>query len=554
MGIAASVDPRELQNYHSSGAAFSSIPERGDNSSKTEYANEETDHEENGRSFLVGCLHDATKTVSRSIFGSFLTSVLGGVLKDDSLHLNGIIYNNTVEALMSKLGGDFSGAFGERLFNGRTRIFGIKFPKFRSEVAAQFLPSFWAKGWRMISKKFNLNRISAKSDQSEATNILREYFKGKWWVKAVNKCNDKFEKHVKPALDATFSKLLGIRSGTKTIDPETGKETETPPQINWMHLGAFSGASLIATAFLPKHTQQFGFTDLYEAKGFDKVKRFVSSVGVNSLGRLESLFTRNVLNMHPEGYGFDAVMKASVREKMLTPLLQYVTDAASALASKYLPFNGAFLSLLARIPVETAATFLSSPLVGIAENHRVPEYWSYLAGKYWKPAAKVIEEITMPIFKYTVALFYKVAFGVFPSEAKMSKDLGHPVKYRPYGKSSLGDEAHPRYAGNTASDDAALFIKACLKMPKDAYYIVKSSYLKHGNETASNESAEASKTNIEQSLETKNSEKNILPVENRLNNNVLEIENARAEIPVESSPAIRKNETQASDKEVCLAV
>lgn len=550
MGIAASVDPRELQNYHSSGAAFSSIPERGDNSSKTEYANEETDHEENGRSFLVGCLHDATKTVSRSVFGSFLTSVLGGVLKDDKLHVNGIIYNNTVETLMSKLGGDFSGAFGERLFNGRTRIFGIKFPKFRSEVAAQFLPSFWAKGWRMISKKFNLNRISAKSDQSEATNILREYFKGKWWVKAVNKCNDKFEKHVKPVLDATFSRLLGVKSGTKSIDPETGKETETPPHVNWMHLGAFSGASLIATAFLPKHTQQFGFTDLYEAKGFDKFKRFVSSVGINSLGRLESLFTRNVLSMHPEGYGFDAVMKASVREKMLTPLLQYVTDGACALASKYLPFNGAFLSLLARVPVEAAATFLSSPLVGIAENHRVPEYWSYLAGKYWKPAAKVIEEISMPIFKYTVGLLYKVAFGVFPSEKKMSKDLGMEVKYRPYGKDAIGDEAHPRYADNSFVDDAALFMKACLKMPKDTWDIIKSSHLKQNNQSKTEDTTKQEKQGLKLTLEQKDS----APVENRPNSNVLEIENARAEIPVESSPAIRKNETQASDKEVSLAV
>ncbi len=436
------------------------------------------------QSFFVGLGQDVIKTMSRVLCGSMVGDVINGMLKDGQFSLNGVVHSNFIEGFGSRLFADFSGALSERLFNGETTIFGIPIPKLPAELSSQILSNSWVHLWRFYTNNYNLTNKSSKADQSPEVKRFREYMADKPWVKMLKTAEKQFKEHILPRLEKFLTGLFGVKgaqvindeNGNPVIDPETKKEKKIPPVVNWWKLGPLTIGSFIATAFLPKDTQQFGFKGIFNAAGGARsIFRFFTSIGAALLGRYESTYFRNVLSMNRNGFSSDACHKATVREKMLLPVAQYLVDGISALSTrnlqKFIPINGATLSLLLRFPFELVANLLSSSLLGITSNHRVPPQWEYLGVKYWKPLAKCMEAVFKP-FLFVINPIYKLVLrGILPSESELAKQ---GLKYRPYDKENAGDSAISKFRNNTVMDDLKLFVKSAMpwKLFKDMKAVV----------------------------------------------------------------------------------
>lgn len=443
-----------------------------------------TNHSPKRKSFLRGTAEDMIKTLSRVLCGSMVGDLINGMLKDGQFSLNGIVHSNFIEGFGSRLFADFSGAFSERLFNGETTILGIPIPKLPAELSSQILSNSWVHLWRFYTNNYSLTNVSAKTDQSPEVKRFREYMADKPWVGMLKKAEEQFKKNILPPLEKFLSVFFGVKgavlikdaNGNPIKDPLTGKDKEIPPTVQWWKLAPLTIGSFIATAFLPKDTQQFGFNGIFNAAGGAKsIFRFFTSIGAALLGRFESTYFRNVLSMNRNGFSPEACHKATVREKMLLPLAQYFVDGISALSTrslqKFIPINGATLSLILRFPFELVANLLSSSLLGIASKHRVPPQWEYLGFKYWKPLAKCLEMVFKPFLWIINPLYRLVLRGILPNETELAK---HGLKYRPYDKENAGDSAIAKFKNNTAWDDFKLFIRSAnpWKLFKDMKNVV----------------------------------------------------------------------------------
>ncbi len=415
------------------------------------------------KSFFVGAVQDLIKTMSRVIWGGMLNDSLNTVLKDANAHLAGAVHSNFMEGFGSRLGADLVGALSERMFNGETSILGLRLPKIPAELSSQLLTNLWVKGWRLVSNAFNQNRRTTEADKSPEMEKYREYFDQMPWVKFVKNQNLRFKKYIKPILEKVSGLVFGVREG-KVFKDANGKDVKEPAVVNWKHLLSVGFASLGLTALLPKDTQQFGYSGIYNAKGgWRSIFRVASSMIFPLIGRLEGQAFRNVLGMNPNGYSGDACIKTAVREKMLVPIVQAGVDAISALitrfTTKFIPLNGAFIATLLRIPAETIATLASSSLTGLAAAHRVPAEWAYLGSKYWKPVAKLIEKVSIPLFNNTFNLVYRHVFGMLPTDKKLA-EFG--IKYKDYDKESAGDDQLCRFKNNNVFDDIKLLATALM--------------------------------------------------------------------------------------------
>ncbi len=449
------------------------------------------------RSFFLGAGQDLINTLSRVLCGGLMGDIFNGILKDGKLHLDGVVHSNFMEGFGSRFFADFLGAISERLFNGETSILGIPIPKVPAEASSQILTNIWVHIWRFFTNKFNPNQISSAADQSPEVVSLRQHLGAQPWLEKLEEANKYFKEKVKPGLEKVIGFFFGVK-GAKPIKDVDGnvifekdadgkvilgkegkpKPKETPASVNWWKLGPMTLGSLIATMFLPKDTQQFGFSGIYNAKGgLSSIFRTFTSVGTAVLGRLESTYFRNVLGMHRNGFSGDACLKATVRERMLVPISQYVVDAFSALLTrniqKVIPINGATLSMLLRFPFEMMSNLLSSSLVGIAESHRVPSQWAYLGTKYWKPVAKIIEAVSRPLIWVVDHLYRFCLHGILPTESQLAAE---GFKYREYDKEGLGDNLIAKYKGNKFIDDVKLLLRSLnpVNFVNDIKAVVKS--------------------------------------------------------------------------------
>ena len=105
-----------------------------------------------------------------------------------------------------------------------------------------------------------------------------------------------FDKNLRKPMDKAFSWFIGVKAGKAVIDKE-GNEVLGPdqkpyitnPEVDWKRYGLITLGSVIATMFLPKHTQTFGLEGVYAAKGaFNKLLRGIWSTALKTLSRINS--------------------------------------------------------------------------------------------------------------------------------------------------------------------------------------------------------------------------------------------------------------------------
>lgn len=457
------------------------------------------------RSFFMGVVQDIIKTMSKVLFGSMPVNIVNGALKDSSFSLDKIAYNEFVTAFPSKFLADASGAVSIRLFNGKTKLFGfIPMPYIPASIASQIFSNPIVKLWRSLSSNYNLNKQSAEKDKSEAAEQIRKEISETSWFQMLERFRKTFEEKIKPKLDFFLSRLFGVMPGQvakdksgKVILDDKGKAVKTDPKVNWFHAGAVSLGSFVATAMMPRHTQVYGFDDINKSKGLAKVFRTIFAVGIQSLSRLETNLFKNAVGMHTEGYSFDACMKTSIREKQLTPMVQYTVDAISALLSKVVPMNGATISILMRLPFEIIATFMSSGLVGVSKENRMPDNWKYLGDKLWKPVAKVVEKVCIPLYKYTVKPFYSFLFKFFNSK--------FDGMYREHESDPLPKEIEEKF---NKQGVMSVFMDACnpFNLYRDVKNLVSSSKRKEDSEIEAEMTGKAPKGSADKETDKKTNE------------------------------------------------
>ncbi len=487
MGIATGISAPRLQQVPTRPAPKSGTfsAEREDHFTNSDSSNSATIP--SGRNFFIGVGMDLVKTLSRALCGGMFGDIINATLKDGKFNLSGAVHSSFVDGFGSRVFADYLGAIFERLFNGSTVLLGLRFPKIPAEISTQIVTNFWVHLWRFCTNKYNVNQISAKmsSNTDPKSQQLKELINSAPGLHILQEANTWFATNIKPGLDKVISLLFGVKGPRNMLDEngqpicdQNGKPLKEPAAVNWWHLGPVTLASLIGTALLPKDTQQVGFSGIYNAKDTKaSIFRFFSSTLMSVFGRLESTYFRNVLGLHRNGYDNDACLKATVRERMLTPIMQSVVDSVSAISTRYIqnfiPINGATLSLLIKLPFELISNLLSTGLVGIADSDRVPEEWKYLGFKYWLPVAKVIEVISKPLTNIADAAFRVILPGILPSK-KVLKAKG--LEYRRYNEVQLNPAIRKTYSHYRLVDDCKLLARACLKVFHQISSVLRSAH------------------------------------------------------------------------------
>jgi hypothetical protein len=436
MGIATTIDSNAALNDSFPSAGWGRDVARGtgptahvpEKLARTDFSqSKQSLHEDNfsenaptkERSFFVGILQDLLKTVAKLLSGPMLTDVLKSSLKDKKQTIGEIVYSSFIDSGPSRLLADFLGSLTVRLFNGHTRIFGFRIPKISSEYAGQLGANLTAKLCRAMTSDYNLNAISTRRNEDPEIQAIKkqfhEKFKDSKTLEVLDKMRGTFENNIKPYIDKGLSSMLGIKAGEIIKDQDgnilrdnEGKAVKTNPQINWLKLGLMTIGTFVGSLFLPKNTTSFGFEDILGKSGIRKHLKALKSVLITSLFRLETTLSHNTFGMHTQGHSFDSCFRTSVVEKMLTPTVQYTCDAIGALLSNIIPINGASIAMILRMFSEIPATFLSSGLVAVSEEDRMPATWQYLGVKLWKPVAELIEKLTKPLFLVTSKPFFRM--------------------------------------------------------------------------------------------------------------------------------------------------
>lgn len=366
---------------------------------------------EKEHSLLYGVYADVAKSLWKILSGAMITEILRGVLKTNkSFSLEKIIDKAFRVDFVSRFVGDFGGALTVRLFNGKTKLFGVLFPKIHTAISSQFFTNPWVKFWRTLTSSENLNRLTVEDSKDsvklEASKNLREL----GWMKTLNKIDRFYKKSVEPKLGWVMAKVFGIKPGEKTEDGKT-----SDPTINWMQFGGVAAAAAVATYSLPGDTQIFGFEDVNKSKGtFKTIVNSVITWGLTSLVRLENYVFNNAVTI--PGMGMEKGIEISLREKGFIPMAQYACDNIAAIMSKTTSMNGAFLSSLIRLPVEIVTSFMTASLIGISDEDRVPQNWVLLANRIMKPVADTLDKGLKPIFRNLVKYVYRPLFGFYPEK------------------------------------------------------------------------------------------------------------------------------------------
>ncbi len=362
------------------------------------------------RSFLVGICFDLIKTLTRITTGSYLPSVISNFLKDSHITMEESIYKTTFDDLCSRFLCDMTNSIAERLFNGKTKIFGVKIFKLPSEISSQLLSIQTVFLSRTATRKLNTTKESAKHNSTDEEKELEAEVKKRPFMKVARFLSDGFQKNVKPSLDVLLKYCLGIEDGKevkdsqgKTILKEDGKPLKTQPKVNYpWFLTSIGGSFLASLLLLPKKTQQAGFADVNGSP-----LRGVFNILWNTFHRLNTTVISSATNIHAEGKNFDACFENAVQDKTFLPFVQYACDAFASVLSDKLPFiNGFSLSTILRIVTEIPITFLKSGVQRIAKDNRISDEWSYLSYKILKPFANGMEKLTKPLIKFLTQNVY----------------------------------------------------------------------------------------------------------------------------------------------------
>lgn len=356
------------------------------------------------RFFLVGLGYDILKTIPKILSGSFLSTVLGNLLKDSKQTMDEIVYKTCMFDLPSRFLCDVANTFTVRLFNGKTKFFGIKIPYLMPELSSQLLPIPTVLLARTATTRFNPDKKSAQHNLSyEEEHIVRPEVLKQPFVQWTNKVSTFFHDHLKQYMDKFFSYSLGVTSGELIKDSEGNpilKEDGSPlraePHVNYKWLGGVTASTFLGSILLlPKNAQAFGF---------DAVKgpvRGLAAILFTTFCRLMTTMVASSTGIHLEGKNFDACLENSVQDKTFVPMVQYFCDAAAAILSYRVPFfNGASMSMIFRLIAEVPASFLKSGLMRIAKESRMTDEWSFLSHSLLKPFTKGMEEVTKPILKF----------------------------------------------------------------------------------------------------------------------------------------------------------
>jgi hypothetical protein len=367
------------------------------------------------RFFLVGVFYDFVKTLTRITTGSYLPSVISNFLKDRHVTLEESIYKTTFDDLVSRFLCDMTNAVSERVFNGKTKLFGFKIPKIASEISSQMFATPVVFLSRAATNKQSVNKGSVKHHSTPEEQALEAEVSKRPFIKVTENLTNFFQTKIKPTMDVFLKHTMGIEDGQevkdsegKVILKENGKPLKTQPKVNYpWFFTSIGGSFLASTILLPKNTQQAGFGDV---KG-SAVRGFLNILW-NTFCRLNTTLISSSTNIHAEGKNFDACFENSVQDKTFLPFVQYTCDALASVLSDKLPFiNGFTLSTILRIVTEVPITFLKSGIQRLAKDTRVSDEWSYLSYKVLKPFTNRMETYTKPLVKFlTKNLFTRFPF------------------------------------------------------------------------------------------------------------------------------------------------
>lgn len=355
------------------------------------------------RFFIVGVAQDVLKTIPKILTGSFFSSIVNNYLKNSYPSLERIIYGTALDDLLSRFLCDVVNSITVRLFNGKTKVFGLTVPRLPAELASQIFSTPTVVFARTMTNKFNIDRNSAKDNLSDSEKDIKVEIRKQPFVKYTKKLNDFYIKNIKNKMDSVLNFCIGVQDGKVIKDSEgnvildsEGKPLKTDPIVNYGKLGTVTLGTFLGTMLLlPKNAQAVGFEDVKSPL------RGLTNILWTTFCRLNTSVVSSATGMHAEGKNFDACFENAVIDKTFIPFVQYTADAVSALLSRRVPFfNGASLSIMLRTVFELPATFLKTGLTRIAKDNRVGDDWNYLSHRVLKPFIKAVEATTKPIVKF----------------------------------------------------------------------------------------------------------------------------------------------------------
>ncbi len=437
-------------------------------------------------SFLQGMFFDFFKNVPKILTGTLITDILGSTLQDRKQTAQEVVYKSFMDKFFPRISSDTLAAWTIRVFNGNNKIFGFKIPYIMPELCAQLVVNPMAWLWRSATKDFSTQGKAARENvKSEKEQHIKAEIEKRDppFLQISRKFSRAFKNNIKPVAEKFFGFLIGLKDGKvqkdfegEVINRKGGdrrflfdsdgipKPLKSNYELDATRLTGFIGAAYAASAFLPKHTASFGFE---KARS---IPRAALTVAITSLGRLFSTMLQQGVAAHPSaGKNFDECFRVSVASKTLVPFVQFCCDALGSYTAKFLPGNGAFLAMTYRMLAEIPATFLSTPVMNVSEEDRIPKEWKYLAFKIWKPMSDFLTMALKPLYKLA---FYPIGLILGMYDPRISHMYAGDIRTE---EAKLRDNPDPGFMAEFASSDQStwsLLFKKLLETPGDVYNLI----------------------------------------------------------------------------------
>lgn len=433
------------------------------------------------KSIFLGFFNDGLKTIAKILTGSLLTDIVKGLLRDKNLTWQQIISKNMIDSFLSRLATDISSSGGVRLFSGKYFL-----PYLAPELSSQLFVNLINLPCRALTASHNVNKDSAKNNQSQEEKALKNEIDNNpsLFIRFSDKMQGFFDKFIAPKLEKFFLKpILGIEAGQVIkdsddkeiiigINPKTGKNKylKSNAKVDLRKLLLVTGSTFFGSFFLPRSTT---------SQGFEKSRsllRTTCNILWSSLCRLNTTLLHMGAGMHRQaGKNFDACFKSAITEKTIVPFVQYLADGIGSLLATIIPINGASLANIFRLITEIPATYLSSALLNVAKEDRMPEDWIFIANKLAKPLIDGLYTGLYIPFALLSKYVYAPLLGFYDPKIKnmYGVDIRSQSSKEKENTSSM-DELDAKYPGGIMRA-LRMFAMKFITMPFDCYKLMKES-------------------------------------------------------------------------------